>query len=340
MEGLISIRFHLVFLQRLLAEDFPIGLVMMEPQHFVGGCPVLQQTDVETWLPSNARGFLGGGLRFKAKLIGVETVPNASGEKMCKDAMIRLKRMAKAARKRGKHKQSVWLKVSSRGLQILDEQTGALQHEHERSRISSFVNDKQDVTALAYIYQQADTYSLIYVKMAHLAKPVLDTIKEMFEKVDQDFPQCSAETLARGSETMKRSIHLSEPFLPTSPLPEPQQQILSNSQLLPIFPTQPIEGARYTTPPYSPSNMSCGQQPGLLGDRGTSPLETLWSSAPVNVSSWESAGITAPAAVNKICVQDSQLNVDTSSPPSLHLFQMNISSSDFCNAGNAHESLC
>ncbi|XP_061636645.1 uncharacterized protein LOC133481389 isoform X2 [Phyllopteryx taeniolatus] len=311
MEGLISIRFHLVFLQRLLAEDFPIGLVMMEPQHFVGGCPVLQQTDVETWLPSNARGFLGGGLRFKAKLIGVETVPNASGEKMCKDAMIRLKRMAKAARKRGKHKQSVWLKVSSRGLQILDEQTGALQHEHERSRISSFVNDKQDVTALAYIYQQADTYSLIYVKMAHL-----------------------------GSETMKRSIHLSEPFLPTSPLPEPQQQILSNSQLLPIFPTQPIEGARYTTPPYSPSNMSCGQQPGLLGDRGTSPLETLWSSAPVNVSSWESAGITAPAAVNKICVQDSQLNVDTSSPPSLHLFQMNISSSDFCNAGNAHESLC
>nr|XP_061790972.1 FYN-binding protein 1-like [Nerophis lumbriciformis] len=64
------------------------------------------------------------GARFKGKLIGVETVPNASGDKMCSDSMRKLKRMELAARKRGKHKQSIWLKVSSEGVQMVDEKTG------------------------------------------------------------------------------------------------------------------------------------------------------------------------------------------------------------------------
>ncbi|XP_077390596.1 low density lipoprotein receptor adapter protein 1-like [Festucalex cinctus] len=288
----------------------------METLQSAGGCPALGQTDVETWLSPNTRGCHGDGMRFKAKLIGVETVLNASGDKMCRDSMNKLKRMATTARKRGMHKQRVWLKVSSRGLQIVDQQTGALHHEHDRSQISSLVKDKQDVRALAYIYQQEDTYNLFYFKMAHLAKPVLDTIKKMFEKVDQDFPECSTETLEQDPAMLKSCIHLSKPRQPNSSLPESQQQIM--------FPTQPLENAQATTPSSPPP----------------SPLEAPCSDAPANMSLWGSAGMTSPAMLCQIPDRGSQSAVDVTAPPSLHLIQMNISLSDFCTVGNPHESLC
>lgn len=43
----------------------------------------------------------------------------------------------------------------------------AVLHDHERSRISSLTKDESDPRALAYIYQQLDTYSLFYIKMAN-----------------------------------------------------------------------------------------------------------------------------------------------------------------------------
>uniref|UniRef100_A0A8C4IPW1 PID domain-containing protein n=1 Tax=Dicentrarchus labrax TaxID=13489 RepID=A0A8C4IPW1_DICLA len=68
--------------------------------------------------------FLGDGVRYKAKLIGVDSVPDAQGEKMCWDSMMKLKGFEAAARKQGRHKQRVWLKVSSTGLRIVDERSG------------------------------------------------------------------------------------------------------------------------------------------------------------------------------------------------------------------------
>uniref|UniRef100_A0A3Q3KF19 PID domain-containing protein n=1 Tax=Monopterus albus TaxID=43700 RepID=A0A3Q3KF19_MONAL len=57
-------------------------------------------------------------------LIGVDPVPDSQGEKMCWDSMMKLKGFEAAGRKQGKHKQRIWLKISSNGLKIVDERTG------------------------------------------------------------------------------------------------------------------------------------------------------------------------------------------------------------------------
>uniref|UniRef100_A0A3B4ZCK4 PID domain-containing protein n=1 Tax=Stegastes partitus TaxID=144197 RepID=A0A3B4ZCK4_9TELE len=68
--------------------------------------------------------FQGDGVRYKAKLIGSDAVPDVQGEKMCWDSMMKMKGIEVAARKQGKHKQRVWLKISNSGLKIVDERTG------------------------------------------------------------------------------------------------------------------------------------------------------------------------------------------------------------------------
>uniref|UniRef100_A0A3P9CJQ9 PID domain-containing protein n=1 Tax=Maylandia zebra TaxID=106582 RepID=A0A3P9CJQ9_9CICH len=71
--------------------------------------------------------FHGEGVRYKAKLIGMDPVPDALGEKMCRDSMMKLKGFEVAGRKQGIHKRRIWLKISSSGLKILDERTGVSQ---------------------------------------------------------------------------------------------------------------------------------------------------------------------------------------------------------------------
>ncbi|KAJ0032699.1 hypothetical protein NQD34_002780, partial [Periophthalmus magnuspinnatus] len=74
-----------------------------------------------TAAPGSSSRFHGDGVRYKAKLIGIDHVTSAEGEKMCWDSMMKLKA---AFRKQGRHKQRVWLKICSGGVRILDERTG------------------------------------------------------------------------------------------------------------------------------------------------------------------------------------------------------------------------
>ncbi|XP_029988553.1 disabled homolog 1-like [Sphaeramia orbicularis] len=159
--------------------------------------PTSSQTPVKTWLPSSTRGatrtlgdttsrFHGDGVRYKAKLIGVDPVPSAEGEKMCWDSMMKLKGIEVASRKQGKHKQRVWLQVSSAGLKMVDERTGAEIQTHDRSKISSLTKDESDPRALAYVYEhQEDIYYLYYIKTANLADPVLGAIREVCQGVHE-----------------------------------------------------------------------------------------------------------------------------------------------------------
>lgn len=50
------------------------------------GFPVLEKTD--EYLLGR---FHGDGVRYKAKLIGIDDVPEARGDKMCQDSMMKLK---------------------------------------------------------------------------------------------------------------------------------------------------------------------------------------------------------------------------------------------------------
>ncbi|KAG8003115.1 Disabled-like protein 2, partial [Nibea albiflora] len=201
----------------------------------------------------SASRFLGDGVRYKAKLIGVDPVPDAQGEKMCWDSMMKLKGFEEAARRQGKHKQRVWLKVSSSGLKIMDERTGILLYDHDRTRISSLRKDESDPRALAYVYQHQDTYILYYIRMANLADPVLVDIKEVCQGVDQETPQEAAEAPAQ-------SPALEDVFSPDSSSPQ-SKQASSTNELMEVFSIQMAD-------PMMPAQTSCTSQPGSPGSTG------------------------------------------------------------------------
>lgn len=69
---------------------------------------------------------------------------------------------------------------------------------------------------------------------------------------------------------------------------ESPQPMLSTAQILSMFPTQPVGGSPYTTPPYSPTTVPWGQQ-GLMGNQWAGP----WPSVP-GVPAWVRPGVTPP----------------------------------------------
>ncbi|GAA6088659.1 DAB adaptor protein 1a isoform X6 [Tachysurus ichikawai] len=82
--------------------------------------------------------FKGDGVRYKAKLIGIDEVTAARGDKLCQDSMMKLKGIAASARSKGEHKQKVFLTVSFGGIKIFDEKSGAqlpADTEQERRRV-------------------------------------------------------------------------------------------------------------------------------------------------------------------------------------------------------------
>lgn len=296
----------------------------MESEQEVGSFPAKSQSSVRTRFSSRTRGapttrrhtstrFDGEGVRYKAKLIGVDTVCDAQGEKMCWDSMMKLKGFEEAARKQGKHKQRVWLKVSSSGMKIMDEKTGALIHDHDQSRISSVKKDESDPRALAYIYQHQNTYSLFYIKMANLADPVLADIEEVRQVVDQETPLQPAEEPTQTSSLLLLSDILGHPAetttadelmdvfsiqtevpamssqSPCSGRPESPQPKLSSSQILSMFPDQPVGASPYSSAPYSPTTIPRGYQ-WHLENQGVGPALAPWPTVPGCVPAWTTTG--------------------------------------------------
>lgn len=65
--------------------------------------------------------FLGEGVSFKAKLIGILEVSEARGDRMCQEALSDLKMAIRAA---GEHKQRITINIAIDGLRLRDEKTG------------------------------------------------------------------------------------------------------------------------------------------------------------------------------------------------------------------------
>ncbi|KAF7202521.1 disabled homolog 2 [Nothobranchius furzeri] len=258
--------------------------IMTETAHTARTLPATDHTAVRTGLPSRTREtpgdalsrFHGDGVRYKAKLIGIDQVPVAQGEKMCFDSMMKLKGCEAAARKQGKHKLRIWLKVSSSGLRILDERTGIVIYEHDRKRISSLTKDESDPRALAYIYQHQDAYELFYIKMANQADPVLIDIKEVCQREEPEALGESTETqnvslvalndsLSTPSEKPLVTVQGAAPEDVFSPRPEssPRQtnQVSAGNELMEVFLPQLEE-------PLALAQSSCTSQP-------ESPRQTL-----------------------------------------------------------------
>ncbi|NWH43255.1 DAB2 protein, partial [Fregata magnificens] len=127
--------------------------------------------------------FKGDGVRYKAKLIGIDDVPEARGDKMSQDSMMKLKGMAVAARSQGQHKQKIWLNISLSGIKIIDEKTGVIEHEHPVNKISFIARDVTDNRAFGYICGGEGQHQFFAIKTAQQAEPLVVDLKDLFQLI-------------------------------------------------------------------------------------------------------------------------------------------------------------
>lgn len=127
--------------------------------------------------------FQGDGVRYKAKLIGIDDVPEARGDKMCQDSMMKLKGMAAAARSQGKHKQRIWVNISMSGIKIIDEKSGAIEHEHVVNKISFIARDVTDNRAFGYVCGAEGQHQFFAIKTAQQAEPLVIDLKDLFQVI-------------------------------------------------------------------------------------------------------------------------------------------------------------
>ncbi|XP_031434205.1 disabled homolog 2-like [Clupea harengus] len=127
--------------------------------------------------------FQGDGVRYKAKMIGVDDVPEPRGDKMSQDSMMKLKGMAVAARSQGKHKQRIWVNISISGIKIIDEKTGVIEHEHAVNKISFIARDVTDNRAFGYVYGAEGQHQFFAIKTAQQAEPLVIDLKDLFQLI-------------------------------------------------------------------------------------------------------------------------------------------------------------
>ncbi|XP_062290705.1 disabled homolog 2 isoform X2 [Scomber scombrus] len=127
--------------------------------------------------------FQGDGVRYKAKLIGIDDVPEARGDKMCQDSMMKLKGMAVAARSQGKHKQRIWVNISMSGIKIIDEKSGVIEHEHVVNKISFIARDVTDNRAFGYVCGAEGQHQFFAIKTAQQAEPLVVDLKDLFQVI-------------------------------------------------------------------------------------------------------------------------------------------------------------
>ncbi|XP_061554609.1 disabled homolog 2 isoform X3 [Phycodurus eques] len=127
--------------------------------------------------------FQGDGVRYKAKLIGTDDVTEPRGDKMCQDSMMKLKGMAVAARSQGKHKQRIWVNISMSGIRIIDEKSGAIEHEHVVNKISFIARDVTDNRAFGYVCGAEGQHQFFALKTAQQAEPLVLDLKDLFQVI-------------------------------------------------------------------------------------------------------------------------------------------------------------
>ncbi|CAL1547155.1 unnamed protein product [Lymnaea stagnalis] len=160
--------------------------------------------------PNDPARFAGNGLSYKAKLIGIENVPEARGDQMCQETITKLKNSVKIS---GQHKQKIFVQVTLEGLKIIDaislslnhtkkkgepkspkpgevtertekEQDLIVLHTHAVHRISFISRDTTDNRAFGYIYGEEDgTHKFYAIKTASAAEQLVLALRDLFQVV-------------------------------------------------------------------------------------------------------------------------------------------------------------
>lgn len=89
------------------------------------------------------------GVRFKGKLVGIEPVMAARGDKMCQNA---LKNLRLLRRSTSSHKQRITININLNGVQLLDQKTNDLVANHVINLISYITRDITDNRTFGYVY--------------------------------------------------------------------------------------------------------------------------------------------------------------------------------------------
>ncbi|XP_056645938.1 protein disabled isoform X2 [Diorhabda sublineata] len=150
--------------------------------------------------------FLGDGVSFKAKLIGILEVSEARGDRMCQEALSDLKIAIRAA---GEHKQRITINIAIDGLRLRDEKTGDSLYHHPVHKISFIAQDMSDSRAFGYIFGSPDTgHRFFGIKTDKAASQVVIAMRDLFQVV----------FALKKKEIELAKQHLDKSYYPTSPL--------------------------------------------------------------------------------------------------------------------------
>ncbi|XP_017312062.1 DAB adaptor protein 1a isoform X9 [Ictalurus punctatus] len=154
--------------------------------------------------------FKGDGVRYKAKLIGIDEVTAARGDKLCQDSMMKLKGIAASARSKGEHKQKVFLTVSFGGIKIFDEKSGVLQHHHAVHEISYIAKDITDHRAFGYVCGKEGNHRFVAIKTAQSAEPVILDLRDLFQLIYEIKQREEIEKKAQKDKQCEQAVYQNE----------------------------------------------------------------------------------------------------------------------------------
>lgn len=156
--------------------------------------------------------FEGLGINFNAKLIGVDSVPDARGDKMCQEKMQQLKMAVKTS---GVHKQRILVNVSEQGIKLIDQRTGVPNYQHAVNRISFISRDSTDSRAFGYVFGDVDgTHKFFAIKTEKAAENLVLTLRDLFQivyaKKKQEMEEAKKQQQLKAEEEKKAEKEAAE----------------------------------------------------------------------------------------------------------------------------------
>ncbi|XP_034036333.1 DAB adaptor protein 1a isoform X6 [Thalassophryne amazonica] len=208
------------------------------------------------------RRFRGDGVRYKAKLIGLDEVTAARGDKLCQDSMMKLKGFAAAARSKGEHKQKVFLTVSFGGIKIFDEKSGILQHHHAVHEISYIAKDTTDHRAFGYVCGKEGNHRFVAIKTAQSAEPVILDLRDLFQLIydikQREELEKKAQKDKQCEQAVYQNINQLELFGDMSTPPDITSPSTPASPANALDPSQGLQPPTELFAPFNPASVPSG----------------------------------------------------------------------------------
>lgn len=125
--------------------------------------------------------FQGEGQSYRAKLIGIDPVPNSRGDKMCQEVILKQKSVVLAS---GLHKQRIIVNVSLNGIKLLDDDSKMVQFVHPVEKISFISRDTTDRRAFGYIVEgEKNKFHFFGIKTGNAAEGLVLALRDLFQVV-------------------------------------------------------------------------------------------------------------------------------------------------------------